>query len=379
VLRLQAWHWLDRVLQISGAGSPSDLDKDLQLAHAPKHHRFQSIADDGFDPGLIKITKTLSLLGHVTSKTSYLDTQHDYAHNLWKALQDRHWKPPDQSGWIERALKNFDIFGVEWRDSSRADQIGLDWPEFRRDEDGRATTPVHSLHAVLKPEQLTSLDGMLLLLLLYRQCIDQANFRLAEELSHTIRVASQAFESRFHEEGVDTWRFVMRTRILAWIPDFQPSELMVKKATALLRERFEAKVVKGRGRARLHPDKAINNKARRRWRRRTLMSASGMDENPYKGSSALVGFQQLNLFTDWLRNNRHAIDARASHAIETIMAEAGAEPPIDGPTVTSLYPLEIPVDGEHRISRPPSDAWYDYTIGDLPFDRIPIVLKDVSK
>lgn len=372
VLRVRAWYWLARVQEISGLSDPRALDRSRLVADVSQGRRFQSIVDDGFDPGRVEVSATRSLLMHVSDKRKYRSTQLDYAHSLWVALRDRSWQPPDPSAWIERALRGVGVVALEWGDASRAREIGLDWPDFSEEGDPAALP----LHALVEMEKLATLDGLLLLLLLYRRFLDRAQSRFAEELRQTISMASGIFEEVFRDEALDTWRLVLNTHFLSWMPDFRPSETALKKAVEIVWERFEATRFTGPGRAPLHPKNATSGKIERRWRRRTLVIASALDGRP---STELAGFRALTPFNEWLITNRHLIDSHLYTAIEKIMLESGADPAGDDQASTELPPLEIPTDDQHRISRPASDPWYDYTIGDLPFDRISIRPRKIEK
>lgn len=367
VLRLRAWYWLARVQQITGTSSPIELDASRLMPQGLRGRRFQSVADDGFDPGQILVTKTCSLLDYVSKKRALRSTQRDYAHSLWHALQNRHWQPPGCATWIDRSLNALGIVLIDSRDGSRANELGLDWPDHFVRED--ATPVLRPLSLLVGKERLATPDGMLLLILLYRRCLDQASFGLATELMRSITLASSAFETVFHEEGVDTWRHIVRTRIHTWAPDFTPDDAAISAAEITLRNTFEATAFKKRGRAPLHPDLVSKGKVKRRWRRRALMKACATNQQP---PDHIIGFQALSPFNAWLIRNRRLIDAHVNRAGYFVWVGESTDPDYEARLPKELPALEVPVNDTHTFYRPYTDAFYDYRTGEVAFDRIPM-------
>jgi len=382
VTRLRAWHWLARVKAIAGVADAAALDKH-RLTHGmdmAATHRFQSIEDDGFDPGRVIATQKESMLDYVARKRGYQQTRKDYEHPFWRALQDRQWGHPKGTRFITEELQKAGVAALEPKDADRADDLGLDWPDLFKQEclppdasfDPLESYPcwsvpiVRPLDSLVDATRLATLDGLLALVLLYRRSLDTVALEQARDCRDVLKRAAEAFVSDWKDEPLDTWRYVIETRMLAWTPEFQPSAEDIRQAEQEIRQRFDevAGTGKKRGRSKLHPAKATSGKIARRWRRRTLMRACA---NERRQVNLLAGFQLLTPFNDWLISNRSLIDAHVDKALYLQVVGKGADPETEAELLKDLRPLEIPVDDRHRFNRPYVTPYDEYRFGGVCF------------
>ncbi|MHB1272801.1 MAG: hypothetical protein ACYCZD_08545 [Rhodanobacter sp.] len=391
VTRLRAWYWLGRVKAIAGVADAASLDRH-RLAHGmdmAARHRFQSIEDDGFDPGRVMATQKQSLLDYVASKRGYRQTRRDYQHPLWHALQNRQWGHPKEASFITEELQKAGVALLEHKDADRADSLGIDWPDLFKQEclppDASLGNPhdplesypcwsvpiVHPLDSLVDATRLTKLDGILALLLLYRRSLDTVALDQARDCRDVLKRAAEAFVSDWVDEPLDTWRYVIETRMLAWTPEFQPSAEDIRQAEQEIRQHFDevADSGKKRGRSKLHPAKATSGKIARRWRRRTLMRACAKERWQM---NLFAGFQALTPFNDWMISHRSLIDAHVDKASYLLVVGKGTDPETEAELLKDLRPLEIPVDDTHRIIRPYVSGYDEYRFGGCAFDLIPI-------
>ena len=357
-------------------------------------HRFQSIEDDGFDPGRVMATQTQSLLDHVASKRGYQQTRKDYRHPLWRALQDRQWVHPEETSFITKELRKACVAALEHKDVGRVDSLGLDWPDlFKREylshdepllnRDGAfgysPSWPVpitHPLNTLMDATGLATLDGLLALLLLYRRSLDTVALEQAMDYREVLTLAAKTFVSDWKDEPLDTWRFVIGTRMLAWTPELRPSVEDIQQAEQDVQQRFDEVAQTGKqwGRSKLHPAKVTSGKIARRWRRRVVMHACAKEKWEM---SSFAGFQVLTPFNDWLISHRSLIDAHVAKASYLQVVGEGTDPETEGELLKDLDTLEIPVDDRHQFSRPYVDPYDEYRFGGCAFDLIPIRPKKV--
>lgn len=356
-------------------------------------YRFQSIEDDGFDPGRVTATPKQSMVDYVAGRQRYRQTRRDYEHLIWRALQDRQWTHANEAAFTTEMLRKARVIALEPADVRRAEELGLEWPDiFRRQAlttegsgvDLRERMPGASwvepitqpLTSLVDASQFATLDGLLALLLLFRRSLDANALDRAKDCGDALRCAADAFVARWTGEPLDTWRHVIKTRMLTWVPDFQPSAKAIRLAEAELRHGFKEAAEKDgarkRGRSKLHPAEAKVGKVARRWRRRALMLASA----GFTGELDLIaGFQALNQFNDWLVGHRRLIDAHVEKASYLLVVGEGTDPETEATLLQDLAPLVIPIDESHQVVRPYVDELDVHRFGGCSFDLIPISYK----
>lgn len=358
-------------MEVARVGSAPDLDKHRLVQDLIPARRFQSIADDGFDPASITITRTLSLLDHVCRKKRYSHLRADYDHTLWRTLQDRHWSESQRDKLMEKALRRLGLTVIEAGDARRAKELGLYWREHfvvEVDNAGYEYTPVLlPLDGAIQAANWATLDGIQVLTLLYRQSLDVGNTQFASGLRRPLEDACRVFGNLWQGEAADTWRYVMNTLMLAWMPDYEPGSDAVNKARAQLSEEFENSQPHGRGRRKLSPDQVTQGKVERRWRRRALMRAGVLDE---RGRQHYIGLQTSTPFNAWLAANRQAIDAHLTRAY--LRLALGDEADTVDQALMNLGPMQVPTDDDHPIIPPPADPYDEYRFGGTCFDLLPI-------
>lgn len=320
-LRARAWHWLCVVQALAQVDKARQLDQQKHvlsrgLLPGP---RFDQIRQDGYDPARVCAHANMSLLDHVASKRGFKATRPIYGHQFWKHLLERapHW--PDRDAWLVTQLRQHGIVRYVRVDEWHAMDLGL-LPE----PDPRAIEGAPPLD--LDADRFATLDGLLLLLLLYREAQDAAHLHCAERLNLALQQSAETFATRFqyHNEIWDTWRLLIAARMVAWRPDLRPTLDALKSAAALLRQ--EDGVPECREPISSQKPKP-HTRSDRRWRRRVWVRACNIclcrsdyaTDFDYRDDSAL--FQ-------WLTAHREAISRHRLRAVNLLMTgEDGSDIP----------------------------------------------------
>jgi hypothetical protein len=344
-----------------------DLDR-----HRPRHplvrnvplvaRRFESILQDGYDPAGIKVLSGTSLLAYVSGKTGYTATRASYSHPLWEHLAERVPAWSRRETWLATQLSRHGILRVEPVDEWNANELGLMpgvdpyW--------GPTRPPPLNLQA----SRFVSLDGLLLLLLLYREAQDAAHTDRAERLEATLYQAASEWARlhRYRGEALDTWEFLTESRMVAWTPRFQPStEALQLACQDLLSEQALAGESK-RSRKSLLPEQLKpGTRSERRWRRRAWIRACCRRYNRL-GQNANYEYRDTSPVFEWVVANRASIAAHRSRAIDVLMDDEGP--------IAELAPLAMPEDLYRHRRRPlmTEEEWVAF--GDRSvYDVIPVV------
>jgi hypothetical protein len=341
VLRVRAWYWLSCLQDEVGVSDALGLDKGPLMKGVARGRRFQSIADDGFDPGRIQITATVSLLDHVCGKKPYRHLRQIYRHDLWHVLQDRSWGEHQRDELIEKALKKVGLVVIDVADAATAEELRLDWQEHFHEGAYGYDPVLLSFKDSNVAESLGTLDGILALVMLYRRSIDTGSTSFAHELYRVLEKACRTLGKRWQGEAADTWQFIAKTRVLAWIPDFEPSAKALKSARKLILAESRAANRQRHGRASLTADQVTSGKVERRWRRRILMRACLLTDTWRR----YVGVQKRTRFNEWLTENRRLIGKHLYKA--ALLRYVGEEGLDDDSRSEKLPDLEIPFDNDH--------------------------------
>lgn len=331
--------------------------------HSPRHplmrdvppaRRFETILLDGYTPAPW-------LREHVARAWGYKATQNAYAHPLWEHLKERSPNFPERDTWLAKQLKSHGILWTEPGDEENAIELGLipderEWPSDR--------TPALDL----QPSRFMSLDGLLLLLLLYREAQDAGHRLQAEKFRSALY--SLGFEwarhYRYEGETLDTWRFLLESRMVEWMPRFHPGRAAIERAEEELLCEHDRLARLSKTKPRTPPGLLKKGRGERRWRRKLLMHACCLH---YDGvlSNPNFEYRDATSMYEWLTAHRTKIAQHRSHAIDVLMEfECAPEPKLD--------PLVMPAALYAQRRRPPMSESEWVVFGDTSiFDVIPVV------
>lgn len=371
---MRHWHWLQNVIVAAGVSHASALDRQTpqhQLWRAPCYPRsFESLALDGYDPGAMTAIDRQSLLDFVASKRGYAHATRSYKHGFWSHLAERNPKKAPPDSWIDAQLKKHELLRLKDIDDDHARTLGLR-RRYREDDPDDLDSGSHVLVAMA--DAFANLDGMLALLILYREAVDKSddsvdNLRIALVKS----TAKFASELAFEDELLETWKFLVETRMLRWDPSFRPS------AESLLRAESELRAKRSGRRKRAGkldagpPEIRTKGRAERRWRRQVMMLASNLSLQQSTCRDLIV--RQESVLDRWLVKNRMLISKHVERAFDRCMGDSQTD------VAPVLQPLIMPDAIYRRRRRPINDLEAWLVIGDdVPYDFIPVSVAKSSK
>ncbi len=266
--------------------------------------------------------------------------------------------------WLTKQLTDYRIVRFEWGDKSNALTLGL-LPDVESRWGPTGPPPLD-----LQVDRFASLDGLLLLLLLYRDAQDAAHTHLADRLRNALLGAASRVGDLYLScrEAMDTWQLLIESRMVAWSPRVQPNADDLGRAESELRsEQDEA--IKPRGtRGPVAPEKLkLNTRCERRWRRRVWVRACCLHLIQREPAEADFDYQTASPLFEWLIANRSLIKAHQAHAIDLLLDCN------DGPS-PALEPLIMPKDIYERRHRPvvSEEQWEIFGHRSI-YDVIPIV------
>jgi hypothetical protein len=374
---MRHWHWLHNVMAVAKVSHASALDSE-----APRHRlcrelsckrRFESIALDGYDPGAMNATDKQSLFDFVATKRGYAHATAGYRHGFWRYLVERNPERVPPTSWIgaQFQLTKHGLLRMEDIDEGNAEALGLRYD--RRDFDNDDETDGSHL-LVTTADAFANLDGMLALLILYREALDKAD-GAADNLRIALVKSTQKFAGTFafEDEQLHTWEFLVQTRILKWDPSFKPSledlscaksELLAKRSG---RRKHAGKLDSG------SPEMRTKGRAERRWRRQVMMYGCNLSLQRCTGRSLII--REESKLNNWLVQNRTLISAHVEHALDRCMGGESR-----GNAEAELPPLIMPAAIYRQRRRPINDeqAWHVYG-DDVPYDFIPVSVASSSK
>lgn len=351
VSRMRTWTILGLP---QGAGVPTLKERSVHWEVPVRTLR--SLQRDGADPGLITLFRSISLMDHLAQGgTKWNDVVETYRHPFWRHLsawsvpQARHWPAPFRSAerWLDYQMQRHGVLRLEPDDEYFAIALGL------RE---RRPTPCEEL-APLQVRRFVSLDGLLTLLMLRRQARDALEFDTADLLGSALWQAAHQWEQKcdYDGEALDTWRWLLHTRLHEWLPDARPHAKALAEAERQLQ------------RAQLAQNGTLvpmGKRKTRRWRRRVSMRAGCMQvERSGVAERPCVLFDPA---WEWIAEHRAEIDAHCTWANDALIGDV----PL---SVPSPVPLTMPTSLMQRRQRPLAryEEWMMF--GDvLPYDIIPV-------
>lgn len=346
-------------MQTADVSSAADLDRtDSQralLSGIDPGRRFESILYDGYDPDRVEVKKTLSLLEHVGTKRKFALARRAYYHRFWCHLRFRDPEWPERDDWISSQFLRHELALLSTRDCSLGIELGVLDEHFN---------PNKAFFG-FQPEKFATLDGLLLLLTLYRQAQDLLQHEIAASLGEAMREAALTMSADlgYTEELIDTWRYLLYSRMLSWNPRAGPSDDGLRSAREKLLGEVRAQPRPRRGkRGAIDPESLSQGRSERRWRRRVWIRAA---------SDATSSTFSSNFFSDmpvykWIAENRELIQAHVGRAIELLVTD-------EEPVGCQLRPLSMPLDIFHARKRPvPTEENIRIYGSRLPYDVIPV-------
>jgi len=231
----------------------------LKRTHGP-YRTFERIRDNCSNPGLkSRVLKGQSVVELVAEKPGYRHTGAAFESPLWSLLGGVAWGPAKREEEIERLLHTLEYF--ESRASDLFILSALRKPDFR----GLKRNRTHYRRVLGQIVRKRSLDGILLLCLLYRRYLESGRLGEARDVRDAVLRAIHHYCDRpgFHRNVHTTWVFITRRRVFAG----QPSLEHIPKAIA------EARVLIGSWEAPLTPLEA------RQWSRDQSWLYACMREN----------------------------------------------------------------------------------------------------
>ncbi|AOA72445.1 hypothetical protein [Stenotrophomonas rhizophila] len=355
--RVRAWHWLAEVLAAAQVDSVHVLDR-----HTPRHRlmrgqsqgrRFETVLLDGYTP-------PRWLREHVAGQRGFKATQRAYMHPVWDHLAYRAPCFPERDSWLTQQLKLHRILRIEPGDELHAIELGLIPDE--REWDSKSTLDLHF-------SRFMSLDGLLLLLLLYREAQDVGHRSQAAMFRSLLYALGSEWPRhyRYHNEASDTWRFLLETRIVDWAPRFQPSQAAITRAEEELLQEHDRLAKLAKTKPHTPPGQLKKGRSERRWRRKVLIRACCVH---YDGFSSYrnVDYRDADPLYEWLAAHREHIAQHRSRAIEVLIMD-----PEDAAT-SRLDPLVMPAALYAQRCRPPisESEWIVFGNKSI-FDVIPVV------
>ena len=363
---------VDDVMVLDRATPRHPLSKGLKVAR-----RFEDVLQDGYDPGCIDVTpdkkakRRCSLLDHVAKQSKYAKTQADYSHEFWKLLVKRvSDAETDQA--LQKLLRKQNLVRLNISDQIHGDCLGLirEIDPYAEEEPGAPPLCIYGI------ADDPTLDGLQLLLLLYRESQDLAQHGPMQSIGAELKRATDAFAVTHHYSGevLDTWHLLVQTRMLRWNPGFQPSAEALKRAECELRQEREAMPKRKGKRGKSSPDSYTRGRAERRWRRQIWARAGRISvveaREPKTCLTPYYAYVDTTL-GDWLIKNRALMERLYSDAIELLMDGDPANFLKNG--TNPLPHLSMPESLYRRRRRPRTDEETWRHFGDyLPFDILPV-------
>lgn len=279
------------------------------MRHVAPARRFETILLDGYNPATW-------LREHVAVSKGYKVTQSAYEHPLWSHLKERSPPFPERDAWSAKQLMLRGIVRIEPGDEEHGIELGL-----IADERDSALDRAPELD--LRSSRFMSLDGILLLLLLYRDAQDMGHRNQAATLRSALYSLGFAW-AQHHEysgETLDTWRFLLESRMVEWMPRFHPSQAAIRRAEEELQCELSHLAGTTKTKPRTPPRQLKGGRGERRWRRRVIMRACCLH---YDGvlSSPNFEYRDVTPLYEWLTVHRTQIARHRSHAIDVLMLDA---------------------------------------------------------
>lgn len=319
----------------------------------PIGRQFETILLDGYTP-------PEWLRKHVARSARYKTAHGTYAHPLWDHLITRSPSFPERDAWVDRQLKHHGVVKLESGDEQLAIDLGLIVDERDRYQD--SASPLD-----LQASRFMSLDGLLLLLLLYREAQDVGHRCRAARLKAVLYTLGTVWAShyRYQSEAADTWRFLLETRIVEWAPRFHPAQADIARAEAELLQELGHLSQSAKTKPYKPPGELKKGRGERRWRRRVMMRACCVH---YDDALRNPNFDYRNTtpLYEWITAHRSKIARHRAHAIDVLMEWEGG-------TTGQLEPLLMPADLYAQRRRPAISEADRVVFGEQSiFDIIPV-------
>lgn len=374
--RLRSWFWLGEVMRAAGSEEVSAIDK-------PTHplsrglaigRRFERVQQDGYDPDRITARGSTSLVSHVARKRGWEPTLVSYRHVFWRCLNDRCSPAEDDAELLRALMHKLRLARLCLEDCNNAHALGLIPSEelLSHDQDLQVRTALGRLDQLAR---YPTLDGLSVLLLLYREAIDLARDDHSPYLRHLLQRAAVGFAELFRPgEQRDTWVYLVETRMLTWNPGFMPLKSDVEQAEHLLYAEWRSRASSA-SRKVADPREYSRGRAERRWRRASWVRGCCIAIKRDKSAQRLNSRGDLFVSAElggWLAENRDLISAHVNDAMLRLMAVDELASDL-GANTNGLPSIRMPKSMYETRSRPPAgeEEWRHFGRR-LPFDIIPV-------
>ena len=236
VIRLRAWVWLAEV-QWSADCSLRALDRQLLGKEHEGLRAFWRVKRNGYDPGRERVSLINQSLVHVVAKKpGYEYTQDIYDNSLClQVLGPTEISFDVRDGLISKLMTSLGLFQPDRTDEFITQEMGLEQPNLL------ASSPDDYRRSLEALTERRSLDGILLMCLLYRRAMGSAHLEEAICLRDEIFQAVKHYCNRPYFDGQVLTYFLhlINRRVFCGVRDTTPSSEAVEEARQMFSHRRE--------------------------------------------------------------------------------------------------------------------------------------------
>ncbi|QDI03427.1 hypothetical protein E4A48_06730 [Xanthomonas cerealis pv. cerealis] len=226
VVRLKSWAWESRLCSDTGLEAPTDLARKFDV---PRSSHFHKVREDGADPQRLQVGGSC-LAKAVARLPEGQGAYQACTHDLWDALtrmkvERQAHRSHLTSAEFERTMRSFGIVRISLLEIFFGMVLGLP-RQFPNAELPDATD------LQLEPEKFASLDGLHMLLQLYRSAINEGALKFAGVFGEALEEAVCVYVRSCwndREEIKDTWHWILHSRMLSWRPYLKPDALQLAR------------------------------------------------------------------------------------------------------------------------------------------------------
>ncbi len=207
------------------------MDRFFLKTRTGPYRTFERLRDNRSNPGLKNSAlKHRSVAQLVAEKRGYEHTQLALKSRLWSLLSGPPWTPAKREEEIDRLLHTFEFYESGPRDKFILDTLSI---EDFRDLD---RTPSNFQCGLRKVAQQQSLDGILLLCLLYRRHLEAGRLGEVRDVGDAVLRAIHHYCDRpgFHGEVRTLWVFITRRRVFAGQPSLEHTPQALSEARQII-------------------------------------------------------------------------------------------------------------------------------------------------
>ena len=234
VIRLRAWVWLAEVQWSADCSLRAVVWQLLGKEHEGLR-AFWRVKRNGYDPGRRRVSLVnQSLVDVVGKKSGYEYTQDIYDNPLWlQVLGPTEISFDVRDGLISKLMTSLGLFQPDRTDEFITQEMGLEQPSLL------ASTPDDYRRSLEALTERRSLDGILLMCLLYRRAMGNAHLEEAICLRDEIFHAVKHYCNRPYFDGQVLTYFLhlINRRVFCGVRDTTPSSEAVEEARQMFLHR----------------------------------------------------------------------------------------------------------------------------------------------